>query len=97
MCWSFTRLFVQERVAGRSGMEMNMTHVLIVLAENIFVVIGFALYGVLMYYIFTMILRKHFRKKKTRGGNDSISRKNFSKHVIANNHAAGNDFSRIKS
>lgn len=78
-------------------MEMNMTHVLTVLAENIFVVIGFALYGVLMYYIFTMILRKHFGRKKARRGNDSISRKNFSKHVIGNGQASGNDFFRIKS
>ena len=74
-----------------------MTHVLTVLAENIFVVIGFALYGVLMYYIFTMILRKHFGREKNRGGNDSISRKNFSKHVIGNGKASGNDFFRIKS
>ena len=40
-----------------------MSHILTLIAENIFVIIGFALYGALVYYMFTRVLNRHFGKK----------------------------------
>ena len=39
-----------------------MAHLLTLLAENIFVVIGFALYTGFVYYMITRTLRKRFGK-----------------------------------
>ncbi len=75
-----------------------MSKLLTLLAENIFVVIGFALYAALVYYMFTKILNKHFGKNQTKDNdNSTASRKNFSKHVINHNKHAGNDFSNFSS
>jgi predicted LPLAT superfamily acyltransferase len=71
-----------------------MAHLLTLLAENIFVVIGFALYTALVYYMITRTLRKRFGKdygKKDEKKN--TGRKNFARHVVSNNPVSGNDFS----
>lgn len=72
-----------------------MAHLLTLIAENIFVVIAFALYGVLVYYMVSKALQKRYGKKhgKKNSKSDSSSRKNFSKHVVTANKLSGNDFS----
>lgn len=73
-----------------------MAHLLTLLAENIFVVIGFALYTGFMYYMITRTLHKHFGKdygKKKKDNVEDTGRKNFSRHVVSNNPLSGNDFS----
>lgn len=66
-----------------------------IIAENIFVVIAFALYGGLVYYMVSKALQKRYGKKrgKKKDKDDSASRKNFSKHVVTANKISGNDFS----
>ena len=52
-----------------------MAHLLTLLAENIFVVIGFALYTGFVYYMITRTLRKRFGKVVS---NNPISGNDFS-------------------
>lgn len=75
-----------------------MSHILTLITENIFVIIGFALYGALVYYMFTRVLNRHFGKKRPKSNaKDTASRKNFSKHVVGQSKFAGNDFSNLSS
>lgn len=54
-----------------------MSNLLSMIAENIVIVIGFALYGVLVYYMVSKALRKYSKKKpasgRTSAGNGSGS------------------------
>ena len=73
-----------------------MAHLLTVLAENIFVVIGFALYTGFVYYMITRTLRKRFGKdyaKKKKVNSENAGRRDFSRHVVSNSPISGNDFS----
>ena len=73
-----------------------MAHLLTLLAENIFAVIGFALYTGFVYYMISRTLRKRFGKdykKKKKDSEKSAGRRNFSKHVVSNDPVSGNDFS----
>lgn len=73
-----------------------MAHLLTLLAENIFVVIGFALYTGFVYYMITRTLRKRFGKdydKKKKVNAENAGRRDFSRHVVSNNPISGNDFS----
>ena len=75
-----------------------MSHILTLIAENIFVIIGFALYGALVYYMFTRVLNKLSDRKRTKSNaKGTASRKNFSKHVVGHSKYAGNDFSNLSS
>lgn len=69
-----------------------MAHILTLLAENIFAVIGFTLYCGLVYYMITRVLHKHFGRGKNRKKKGGTTRKNYSRHVLPGSKMSGNDF-----
>lgn len=81
-----------------------MSSILLIITENIFVILGFAIYAVLVYYILSRVMRgvegkgrmngqpaAPGTKKKDKTGADGL-RRDFSRNLGTSNVKAGRDF-----